>query len=362
MPRGQSDRGEVCIRSYTVGELDRGVSLFEAYDDPNGYLKSFRNSPRLIVDNPNAQKDDLALVLAFDGQKVIGRLGLFAGRLFYEGENLRVYWLSEFALQNKYKTTGVGGMVLLKVLALRVPLLACGAPSEELEKVYEKVGFRRLGPLKRFVHFYRTTVVARHYLNNAFLARTISSIVNPALALYYSFRRRGLRQALTYKHVKQFDNTISSLFTSERRNHCIKDALVLNWALNHNHADAFEIYDGPNLRGYCVIKSMKFDGGGSHDLPEMNMGTLLDYYIQDVSREALCDLLLFCIDRFANQGLDLFEFQVCDEMLCKVCGEFGLTQIGGNRIFIKPGLNMGSRGKREWFLTLGTADVILMGA
>ena len=362
MPRVQSDREEVRVRSHTVGELDRGLSVLEAYDDPNDYLKSFRNNPRLIADNPNAQKDDVALILALDGQRVVGRLGLFAGRLLYEGENLRVYWLSEFALQNAYKTTGVGGMILLKVLALRVPLLACGAPSEELEKVYEKVGFQRLGPLKRFVYFYRATVVARHYLNNAFLARTISSMANPALALYYSFRRRGMKQTLTYKHVKQFDNAINSLFASERRNHCVKDALMLNWVLNHNHADAFEIYDGPILRGYCVIKCMKFAGGGSHDLPEMNMGTLLDYYIEDVSSEALCDLLMFCIDRFVDQGLDLFEFQVCDEMLCKVCEEFGFIQVGGNRIFIKPGLGMRPRGEREWFLTLGTADVILTGA
>lgn len=362
MPRAQSDTEEVCVRSYTVDELDRGFSVLEAYDDPDDYLKSFRNNPRLIVDNPNAQKDDLALILALDGQRVVGRLGLFAGRLFYEGENLRVYWLSEFALQNAYRTTGVGGMILLKVLALRVPLLACGAPSEELEKVYKKVGFLRLGPLKRFVYFYRATVVVKHYLNNAFLAQTISNMANPALALYYSFRRRGMRQVLTYKHVKQFDNTISSLFASERRNHCVKDALVLNWALNHNHADAFEIYDGSSLRGYCLIKCMKFDGGGSHDLPEMNMGTLLDYYIEDVSREAVCDLLMFCIDRFVDQDLDLFEFQVCDEMLSNICRGFGFIQVGGNRIFIKPGLGMRPGVEREWFLTLGTADVILTGA
>ena len=362
MPRAQSDRDEVCIRSYTVGELGRGLSVLEAYDDPNDYLRSFRNSPRLIVDNPNAQIDDLALILALDGQKVVGRLGLFAGKVLYEGDNLRLYWLSEFALQNAYKTTGVGGMILLKVLALRVPLLACGAPSLELEKVYEKVGFKRLEPLKRFVYFYRSTVVARHYLNNPFLARTISSMANPALALYYSFRRRGMRQALSFKHVKQFDNTINSLFASERRNHCIKDALMLNWALNHNHAEAFEIYDGQRLRGYCVIKCMNFDGGGSHHLPKMKMGTLLDYYIEDGSREALCDLLMFCIDRFVDQDLDLFEFQVCDEMLCKVCRDFGFIHVGGNRIFIKPGLGMRPQGEQEWFLTLGTADVILTGA
>ena len=107
---------------------------------------------------------------------------------------------------------------------------------------------------------------------------------------------------------------------------------------------------------------MKFAGGGSHDLPEMNMGTLLDYYVKDVSHEALCDLLMFCIDRFVDQGLDLFEFQVCDEMLCKICRELGFIHVGGNRIFIKPGIGMRPRGEREWFLTLGTADVMLTGA
>ena len=361
MLRAQSGE-EVCVRSFTVGELGRGLAALETYDDPDDYLKSFRTNPRLIVENPHALKDDLALILALDGQRVVGRLGLFAGRMLYEGEDQRVYWLSEFALQNAYKTTGVGGMILLKVLALRVTLLACGAPSEELEKVYQKVGFQRLGPLKRFVYLYHATVLARHYLNNSFLARPISSIANPVLALYYSFRRRGVKQKLTYKHVKQFDDAISNLVASEQRNHCVKDALVLNWVLKHNHADAFEIYEGPTLRGYCVIKCMRFAGGGSHDLPEMNMGTLLDYYIEDNSREALCDLIMFCVDRFVGHDLDLFEFQVCDEMLGKVCGEFGFIRVGGNRIFFKPGLGVRPRGEREWFLTLGTADVILTGA
>ena len=362
MLSGKSEHEGVRVLSYTVGGLGLGLSVLAAYDDPNGYLQSFRKDPRLIIENPHAKKDDPALILALDGQKVVGRLGLFAGELFYGGQNIRVYWLSEFAMEESYKATGVGGMILLRLLALRMPLLACGAPSAELEKLYDRVGFIRLGPLRRFVRFYDTEVVARHFVGNKILARGLSVVVNLAFATFYSMKSRVRNHALTYRPIQSFDNSICTLFSYEGRNHCVRDPLTLNWVLKHNPAQAFLIYDGATLLGYCVLKIMKFGGGGARNLPEMNMGTLLDYYVADSSRKVLCDLLRFCVSRFEGECLDICEFQVCDEKLSDLCKEFGFIKAGGYRIFFKPGLGMTSHEARDWFLTLGTADAILMGS
>lgn len=353
---------EMSICSYTVGQLGDQCKNFRCLQDPYGYLKSFYSNPCRILGNPEAKSDDIALVLAIDGETVVGRLGLFSGRLQYEGAVLRIYWLSEFTLHDDYITTGAGAMILLKAFSLGVPLLACGAPSEQLERLYEKLGFQKLAPLKRFVYFYDASVVCKYYLGRTSAVRLLSGLGNSALSLYYAIKRPKSALRLEFRKVQRFDNAIENLFSLEKRNHCVKKADMLNWVLANNISDAFYIYYKDSLVGYCIIKKIQSNGGGSHELPQMTFGTLLDYYIRGLSPKLINDMIRFCIDNSANQGLDLFEFQLCDAELMKACGQFGLRLIGGNRIFFKPPLRQNTIEVREWFLSPGTADAILLGS
>lgn len=352
---------DISICSYTVGQLGDHFKYLGYLGDPYGYLKSFYSNPCRILENPEADRGDLALVLVVDGETIVGRLGLFPARLQYEGTELRICWLSEFELHDDYRTTGAGAMILFKVLTLGMPLLACGAPSEQLERLYEKLGFQKLGPLKRCVYFYDANVICKYYLGPTPVLRFLSSIGNSVLSLYYTMKRPKGASVLEFRKVQRFDDSIERLFSLEERNHCAKKPDMLNWVLNHNPADAFKIYHKESLVGYCIIKKIQFSGGGSHHLPQMTFATLLDYYIQGLSPELINDLVRFCINHCRNQGLDLFEFQLCDAEVVKACRRFGLSIIGGNRIFFKPPLRQKVPAIREWFLSPGTADAIFLG-
>lgn len=357
-------RGEavgVSIRAFKLEELQVDTSELDQCRDPNGFLRSFRNAPCLVLDNPNAQKEDIALILALNGQVVVGRLGLYAGKVIYNGKVTKVYWLSEFSLNDAYRATGAGGMLLLKALSLRMPLLACGAPSGELERVYQKVGFKRLGPVKRYIYFYDAGVIARRYIPAAFLAGMFSRVTTRVMACYYRLKRGTGRHELTYRRVSGFDEAITELFSAETRNRCEKDFQTLNWVLKYNRAEAFEIYETEELVGYCIIKTMRFTSEGSQGLLDVKLGTLLDYYVKDAKSEIFEDLLMFCVDHFSGRGLDVFEFQLCEEGFWRICKQHGLIQLGGNRIFYRavPGSELQS--DHGWFLTHGTADGILRG-
>lgn len=357
----QGQAAGVCIRAFKLEDLQRDACEFDVYSDPNEFLSSFRNNPCLVFDNPNAQKEDIALIIALDGQIVVGRLGLYPGKIVYNGKVTKVYWLSEFSLKDEYRATGAGGMLLLKALSLKMPLLACGAPSGELEEVYLKVGFKRLGPLKRYIYFYDAEGIARRYIPVAFVAQMVSGLITRALACYYRLKRGTRRHELTYRGVSDFDKAITQLFSAETRNRCEKDFQTLNWVLKHNRAEAFEIYETDELVGYCIVKTMKFTLEGSYGPLDMKLGTLLDYYVKYAKPEVLEDLLMFCVDHFSRRGLDIFEFQLCEEEFGEVCNQHGLIQLGGNRVFYRSGTGGELQNNQAWFLTHGTADAILRG-
>lgn len=363
MNNKQETRTDLFIGSFTIGELDRNPTILQEYDDPNGYTSSYRKDTiKLLLDNPYAYENDLALILAVAGNSVVGRLGFYAGPAHYDGRDHRILWLSGFYLQENYRRTGAGGMILLRALSSGMPLLGCGAPSPELEELYKLVGFHQLGPLRRFVYFYNTRVILKKYINNPFITSLLGASSFPLLKLYYGFKIPSVRPSLTYQPVKSLGKEIDILMSTEKRNHFPKGSALLSWVMKYSQLSAFEMYRGSNLLGYCLVKCLPMKAGGAHNLPAMTIGTLLDYYLAEESVEAKRDMILFCIEFFRQRGLDVFEFQVCDETLGKLCSEFGMIQLGGNRIFFKPGPGGGFDKGQSWFLTLGTADVILPDA
>lgn len=351
----------VYIRAFTLEELQRDTCELDMCRDPDGFLSSFRNDPCLVFDNPNAQREDVALIVALNGPIIVGRLGLYPGKVIDNGKLTKVYWLSEFSLKDEYKATGAGGMLLLKALSLKTPLLACGAPSSELEKVYLKLGFKRLGPLKRYIYFYDAGVIAQRYIPVSFVAQMFSPVITRALACYYRSKRGAGRHELTYRSVNGFGEAITELCSDETRNRCERDFRTLNWVLKHNRAEAFEIYEADELVGYCIVKTMRFTLESCHGSLDMKLGTLLDYYVKSARSEIWEDLLMFCVDHFSGRGLDIFEFQLCEEGFWRVCNQYGLIQLGGNRVFYRSDPGGQSQSEQAWFLTHGTADAILRG-
>jgi hypothetical protein len=349
---------DLFIRSLTIEELRTPDTLLH-YDDPHGYLSAYRKEQiNILLDNPYAQENDLALILAIAGNTVVGRLGFYAAPADYPSQNHRLLWLSGFFLQEAYRTTGVGGIILLRALTARIPLLACGAPSPELEKLYDLVGFYRLRPLRRFVYFYNTEVIVKKYITNSFIASLLAASSLPLLKIYYGFKSYFRRSSLSYKPVQLFGEEIDTLMSQEKRHHFSRSSRLLNWVMKHNQASAFEIYQGETLVGYCLLKRFSSSAAVTQSFPPMTIGSVLDFYVTE-SKGVEHDMVLFCVKFFKQQGVDLLEIQLCGNTMAKFCSGLGMVELGGNRVFYKPAPSDTVAKDQPWLLTSGTGDVIL---
>jgi hypothetical protein len=361
MAKSEDTHADLFLRSFTIEDFVTNKSCLNEYTDPHGYTRSYQDDKiGLLIENPYAQENDLALILAVSKSTIIGRLGFFAGPACYNDKKRRVLWLSGFFLRDEYRKTGAGGMMLLKALSARMPLVGCGAPVPELEKLYKLVGFSQLGPLRRFVYFYDTAVIVKRYIKNHMVASLVASVSSPALKLYYGFMASSGKSVLTYMPVQRFGEEIDALIAGEARNHFPKGSALINWVMRYSELFAFKIFRSTELLGYCLVKCLPQTAIIAHNLPSMNLGTLLDYYLIDNSVEVKRDMVLFCLDFFRQQELDVFEFQVCDETLEECCVELGMVHLGGNRIFLRPDTGENLDTTRPWFLTFGTADAILL--
>ena len=168
---------------------------------------------------------------------------------------------------------------------------------------------------------------------------------------------------LTYKPVKSFGVDIDSLFTAQTLDYFPRYSNSLNWILqNKKNIHAFQIFRYQKLIGYCILGRTYMEVEGSpHYYPEKIDGSLLDYYIVDQSENVKRDLILFCLEFFKREKVDIFECRIFDEDIARICLQYGMIHKGKNRIFFRPSPHNKLQPGNRWFLTHGTGDEIYIG-
>lgn len=95
--------------------------------------------------NPNADPNDVALLLANEGERNVGYFGLMPVRLQHDGQLHKVYWLTTWAVSPDYLGKGLGSQLMEAALALDVDLAIVG--SKPARRVSAKYGFHEVKPL-----------------------------------------------------------------------------------------------------------------------------------------------------------------------------------------------------------------------
>lgn len=351
------------IQCFTIKEIGDNPKIFERYKDPFGYIKNCDAGwINVLTSNPLASENDLALILTVKDQIVIGRLGLYAGLVRCNNKNERTFWLDGFFLNDEYKNSGAGGLMILRAISFSKSLLASGGPRKDCQLLYLGTGFYELGPLKRYLYFYDTDVILKKYHGFSRIRFLFSHVLNLLFSFFYMIRIGNRSLTLDYRKIESFNNQIDDIFNKSRQINCFpKNASVLNWVLQSNkHIDAFNIFQKEKLIGYCLLRqSHQNEGYYPEYLPQMKIGCLLDYYVTDNSEPILRDLILFCIDFFKQKNVDVCSLQVYDDELVSICRRFGLIHKGGNKVFFRPSPEIKYNHSSSWFLTHGTSDVIL---
>ncbi len=348
------------IRTYTVEQAMQDRGLFAGLADPNGFLKPCDDQWfSLVAKNPHQQADDLAMVLAIDGEKVVGRLGFFAAQVRINGVVHRTHWTDGFFLDPRYKSSGAGAMILLRSMSSCKSICAAGGPDESAQKLYKASGFKYLGAMRRFAYFYDPRVITATLFGDKSYRGLASLFVPVGLWAYYLIKPTG-KPTLQFNEVESFNDDLNAVLSTQTENSMVRDVASLNWILEHRQAYPFELrYDG-KLVGYLLLKKYHHKGGGKRNVPAVDVGCILDYYVEPGLKALVSDLVRFGIQFFKDKQVALFEFNVFDPDLAITCKKFGMKDWEGTLAFVKPPPGVKIDSESRWFLTPGAADMILM--
>jgi predicted N-acetyltransferase YhbS len=346
--------------NYTVGDLTEDLQLLREYRDPHRYLRHC--TPAWWRDhnlNPHAQPEDLALTLAVDGDIVIGRLAMWAAQVVIDGVRYRAFLLDYFIVHEDYRDTGIGGMLLMNSISRSRCLVAAGGVPPNVQQLYQAVGFRELGPLSRYVYFYNPQVIFKTYLRAAPLASALAVFATLPLKTYYRFRKKKAKSNLEFRPVTSLNSAIDDLPRSG--NYFPRSSAQLNWLLaTRDNLYGFEVFRDDRICGYCVFRTQIAEAQTEpRSLPEMRVGSLLDFYIDGATIEDKRALINFGQVFLKPKKMDIFECQTKDEELIDVCAGLGLVHVSGFRILFRPPPRASLPDDDVWYLTKAEGDILI---
>lgn len=361
--------GNVTVRVFTLDQIGP-EGLTGLFADPNGHIAMCDGKwAGMVRSNPHAQPGDLTMLLALDDQTVVGRLGFFAHSVSIAGKSHRVHYMDGYFLDEAYRTSGVGGLIMLQASARCKSILACGGPSESAQKLYKAAGLKEIGPLRRWIYFTRGIGPARKVLGPGPLAAIASPFAGLSLRAMYFSRRKGARPRLAYTPVTAFSPEVDSLYNGFQLPHFPRTSSMLNWALNNRDLSAFELRDGPRLVGYLLLKRNTMNLS-QHGLGTLRVGWVVDYFLSEPTPQNKRDLAMFVIDHFrsipgdgrseeARGHVDVVDFQTLDPEMDGICRSLGMVHRGGLRVLFRPPPGVALPEDGRWFLTAASGDMLL---
>jgi hypothetical protein len=135
---------ETTIRKIRVQDL---VSFYEGRGWGDGVRPISRPRAQAQARNPSADPEDVALLVAFEGERCVGYLGLIPGLAQVGDRTAKVYWLSAWYVDPSARASSAGALLLLAALRLGYDLFACGMSPDSLA-AFRAMRFSEMAPLR----------------------------------------------------------------------------------------------------------------------------------------------------------------------------------------------------------------------
>lgn len=289
-----------CVRLSDVYDFARRLRESKPPGEPAPISLS---RARAWQDNPHAEPDDVVLIVASIEDRIVGYLGLMPARVRIHDQDEKVYWFSTLYVPEDQRNTAVGGLLLMRAVALGYSLAATGS-SVEARRTYDALKFSKHASIDYF-----ELDLARHNVLGApfRLARRLfkeSGHESTPLKRAIDASGRVSRNFLYPRMIKRFSQgwrwlTITTLDALPQGNfeaaadraqpvRYLRDRALLNWMLRDpwvttNPADDTPDYHFHDLRDHFEYRVLQVSSATSHE----NLGWMIVWH---TSRDGLRDL------------------------------------------------------------------------
>ena len=127
------------IREVRKHELPNILEDKAVWD--NSFLKATPHRLLAHLNNPNLGDDDIALLITFLDNKIIGYMGIYIDHIHIGGEIQKIGWLSTWWLHPSTARKGIGKEMLKKMYDLNHGKIGISQFTPSAKRVYDKSGY-----------------------------------------------------------------------------------------------------------------------------------------------------------------------------------------------------------------------------
>ncbi|HEX4796137.1 MAG TPA: hypothetical protein VH370_20275 [Humisphaera sp.] len=304
------------LQIVTRQQLESG-DVHARWDDPARLALPTPAKRQALLSNPFSVPEDPAQIIGLIGNQVVGRMDVIPGEISVMGTPTRVLYGSLLFVEEKFRHTGIGLMILLKMQSLHHTVAVCGI-SQMIYPMYQKLRWIDF-PMRRMVMVRRSRAVMDSLIGNRLVSRTASVAADVAL-----FAQRSILRALLAIRLRGLEiageksippELEASLRGGDGQIASSRTAAWCDWLLaNRFDGDSTQRRQllvirerGGKPLAFCLTKSRHYSSVTQRQLKNITLGSVQDWMTMDAQKVSESTLVLLAVDSLLRSKVDAVE-------------------------------------------------------
>jgi len=193
------------IKILKVKDLKSYESLADS-EDPLKITWLPESKRKALVENPDAEADDMAVMFSFFENKPVGRMHVISGYTKINSRLEKCHSGSDWFVDEKFR--GAGAVMLLTLKKHLDNIIAFGT-SSIASKVYMAGGFKKGPVIAHRAYIFTTRFAIEKYLKHHTLSKLLSFLIDVPLKLFTAYNNKFLKNSSQFKIElkKKFDDS-----------------------------------------------------------------------------------------------------------------------------------------------------------
>lgn len=366
------DEHNIRFIERTFGELEKGI--VPNVKDPYRIMASLGpNMREALLHNPSGYKDDeICQILALDGDKVVGTINPFSGRLRINEETVQVQNGSYLYAHEDYRKDNVGGELFLKLTNLHPTKnnFYSGISNMALP-IYRALKYT-IFEFPRLIYLRRSRSAVQAFLHS----ESWWTIPLIWLADFVLWFHRNLISQITklrfvdYKveEVQEVPQDIERIVMEDNHPFMeLHDKSWFEWNLTNSFSEEgrtkrrlYVIRHKGSVDGFFLLKQEFFKQASSRGFKNVYLGSIMEWGISKISRLKEKDIVLLSLTCFDN-GIDGVQYASTNQKAISQLKKLFFVQVGRSNMGFKIRTIKDDKIKdvRNWRIRLAAGDTLI---